>query len=59
MGYRTGVCRFWWRDLADTDYWEDINVDGRIILKLIYKRWNGEAWTGLFLLRIGTGGRLL
>jgi hypothetical protein len=53
------VCAgFWWRDLTDTDYLEDIVVDGRIILKLICKKWNGEVWTGLFLLRIGTGCRL-
>jgi hypothetical protein len=30
----------------------------RIILKLIFKKWN-EAWTGLSWLRIGTGGGLL
>jgi hypothetical protein len=31
-------------------------VDGRIILKWIYKEWDGEAWTGLIWLRIGVGG---
>jgi len=35
---------------------EDISVDGRIILKWIFKRWDGEARTGLIWLRIGTGG---
>jgi hypothetical protein len=30
-------------ETTDTDYWEEIGVDGRIILKLIYKKWNGEA----------------
>ena len=34
---------------------EDLRVDGRI-LKWIFKQWDGEAWTGLLLLRIGTGG---
>jgi hypothetical protein len=34
-------------------------LDGRIILKLISKKWDGEAWTGLSRLRIGTGGGLL
>jgi len=29
-----------------------------IILKWIFKKWNGEAWTGLFRLSIGTGGSL-
>jgi hypothetical protein len=26
---------------------------------LIFKKWDGWAWTGLSWLRIGTGGRLL
>ena len=33
-------------------------VDGRIILRWIFRKWDG-AWTGLMWLRIGTGGRLL
>jgi hypothetical protein len=32
--------------------WED-NI------KLIFKKWDGGAWTGLSWLRIGTGGGLL
>jgi hypothetical protein len=36
----------------------DADVDGRIILKLIFKKWDG-SWTQLSWLRIGTGGELL
>jgi hypothetical protein len=38
---------------------EDPGVDGRIILKLFVKKWDGVAWTGLIWLRIGIGGGLL
>ena len=38
---------------------EDPGVDDRILLKCIFKKWDGEVCTGLICLRIGTGnGRL-
>ena len=33
-----------------------LDVDGRIILKLISKKWDGEVWSRLIWLSIGTGG---
>jgi hypothetical protein len=32
---------------------EDLGVDGRIIIKLTFTKWNREAWTRLLWLRIG------
>jgi hypothetical protein len=34
-------------------------LDERIILKSIFKKWDGGSWTGMIWLRIGTGGGLL
>jgi hypothetical protein len=50
---------FWWGDLRERDHWEGVGVDGRIILKWIFKKWDWESWTGLIWLKIGTGGGLL
>ena len=38
---------------------KDTGVDGRIILKWIFRKWDVRAWTGSMYLRLGTGGGLL
>jgi len=48
---------FWWGDVTERDRLENMGVDGTIVVKWIFKKWDGEAWTGLIWLRIGTGGR--
>jgi hypothetical protein len=49
----------WWGDMREGDHLEDSGIDGRIIVKWIFKKWDGGAWTRLIWLRIGTGGGLL
>jgi hypothetical protein len=50
---------FWWEDLREGDHLRDPGVDGRIILKWIFKTWDEGAWTGLSWLRIRTGAGVL
>ena len=47
---------FWWGNLRERDHWGDPGVDGRIILRWIFRKWEGVVGTGWSWLRIGTGG---
>jgi hypothetical protein len=51
---RGEVCtEFWWGNLRERD------VDGRIILSKIFRKWDGVMGTGWSWLRMGRGGRHL
>jgi len=45
-----------WENMRERDHWGDPGVDGRIILRWIFRKWNVGIWTGSGLLRIGTDG---
>jgi hypothetical protein len=49
-GMRIG---FWWESQKETNYYEDLSVDGSIILGIrwILERWDGMIWTGLIWLQ--------
>jgi hypothetical protein len=48
-----------WGNLGERDHLEDPDIDGRIILRWIFRKLDVEAWSGLIWLRIGTGGKHL
>jgi len=41
MGERKGAYRIWWGNLKEIYHLEDPGVDGNIILKWIFRRWDG------------------
>ena len=54
------VCtRFWWGNLRERHHWGDQDVDGRIILRWVFRKCEGVVETGWSWLRIGTGGERL
>ena len=51
---------FRWRNLRERDDLEDPGIDGRIIIRWNFRKWDMGLWTGLIKFRIGTsGGHLL
>jgi hypothetical protein len=42
MGKREVLTGFWWGDLREGDHLGDQGIDGRIILKRIFKKWDWD-----------------
>jgi hypothetical protein len=36
----------WWGSLRERDHWGDPDVDGRIILRWMFRKWEGVVGTG-------------
>jgi len=56
MGERRGVYRVSVGKPEGKNHLRDPGVDGRIILRWIFKKWDVGVWTASNWLRIGTGG---
>ena len=56
---RRGYTWFWWGQLRERDYMGEQSVDGRIIIRWIFRKCDVRVWTGSSWLMIGTvGGHL-
>jgi hypothetical protein len=54
---RVELCTgFWWGNLRERKYLGDPRIDGRIILRRMFREWDVGVWNGLSWLRIETGG---
>jgi len=49
MGTGEAYTEFWWENLRERDYFGDSGVDGRIILRWIFRKWDvgGMDWIEL------------
>jgi hypothetical protein len=43
-------------NLEEREHWGDPGVDGRIILRWYFRKWDVGLWTGLSWLRMEKGG---
>jgi len=55
-GVEERCIQFWWGNMMERDHLEAQGVDGRIILKWIFKKFDVGPWTGSIWLRIERGG---
>jgi hypothetical protein len=56
MGERRGVCRVLVAKREGKKHLQDPGLDGRIIIRWIFRKWDVKTWIGLNWLRIGTDG---
>jgi len=55
-GRREAYTGLWWGYLRERGHMGDPGVDGRIILRWIFRKWDVGVWTGSSWLRIGKDG---
>ena len=54
MGVGRGVHRVLVGKPEGKGHWGDLDVDGRIIIRWTFRKWEGVVWIGWSWLRIGT-----
>jgi hypothetical protein len=59
MGRGEAYTGFWWGNVREREHLGVPGIDGNIMLRLIFNKWDVGLWTGSIWLRIGTGGGLL
>ena len=50
---------FWCGNLRERDHMDEPVIDGKIILRWLFRKWDVGVWTGSIWLRTGTSGGLL
>jgi hypothetical protein len=53
---KNGYVLYWWGNLREREHCGDPGIDGRIMLRWIFRKWYVGVWTGLGWCRIETGG---
>jgi hypothetical protein len=59
MGEERVCTGCWWGSLRERVHWGDPDVDGKIILEWIFRKWDVRVGTGFSWLRIETVGEHL
>jgi hypothetical protein len=46
--YGGGICTgCWWDNLREREHWGNPGVNGRIVIRRIFRKWDVGVWTGL------------
>jgi len=56
LGRREVCTGFWWGNRREREHLGDPGVDGRIILRRLFRKWDVGVGAGSSWLRVGTGG---
>jgi hypothetical protein len=56
MGREDEYTGLWWGNMRERDHLGYPDVDGRIILRWIFRKWDLREWTEEIWLKTGTGG---